>query len=282
MFDRLFSKSALTWLALCSLVLTLAIGAAAAISLRHSGKLFDFRRPVSVVPVPVAAQLTMSMARATPLPTVPEPAPRTTPPSGALRSSVLVAAAAKTFQSFLAAQPSWEKLSHVVDPEDALLSISDYEKAAPIAADAAIKDWETIRVEPARRWISMGHVVERDGSVQTICFVHREDNGEAKLDFSLYWQNRANQLAAGDEPRTLRVQLKRLPGEPARLEMRQAYAAYPPVTVRLAPADPLAPELIAKTSVDFPVLAIVEVVPAEREFTITKVEQWGLWPEATK
>jgi len=315
-------------LGMVALVLIAGLTAAAAISLRRSGNLFDFRRPVIVVPVPIpAAAVPMNpppMEEAVPIVEKPAPAlaesvpakvaapPSPTPPAAKplptdsvpsdsapddAQKAVLGAAANKALRDFLHSERPWEKLRHVLEPEEDLLSILEYRDANPIAPEASVAVWEPIRVAAARRWVSVGTLVDRDGSKHTVCLVHQDSDGTAKLDFSLYWQNRKDRLTAFfqgppvDRPLTLRVLLRQVPSEPNRFEIRQAFAPFPPVTLSLPAEDPLLAELQGQTSVDAPTRAVVELVwkpsaaeaaaagtdPAQRAPTIAKLVRWELW-----
>jgi hypothetical protein len=330
---RLHRRPSPVLLGLIALVLIAGFTAAAAISLRRSGNLFDFRRPVIVVPVPIpAAAVPMNpppMEEAVPIVEKPAPAlaesslpesvpakvaapPSPTPPAAKpvppdsvpsdsapddAQKAVLGAAANKALRDFLNSERPWEKLRHVLEPEEDLLSILEYRDDNPIAPDASVASWEPIRVAAARRWVSVGTLVERDGSKHTVCLVHQDSDGTAKLDFSLYWQNRKDRLTPFvqgppvDRPLTLRVLLRQIPGEPNRFEIRQAFATFPPVTLSLPAEDPLLAELQGRTSLDAPTRAVIELVwkpsaaeaatagtdPAQRTPTIAKLVRWELW-----
>ena len=330
---RLQRRPSPVLLGLLGLLVIAGLTAAAAISLRRSGNLFDFRRPVIVVPVPIpAAPVPMepplveeavpgappaekpasptaeSVAANEPaLPPPVPPAAKPVPPDSVPTDStpddsqkaVLAAAANKALRDFLNSERPWEKLRHVLEPEEDLLSILEYRDANPIAADASVASWAPIRVAAARRWVSVGTLMERDGSKHTVCLVHQDSDGTAKLDFSLYWQNRKDRLKAFvqgppvDRPLTLRVLLRQVPGESGRFEIRQAFAPFPPVTLSLPAEDPLLAELQGKTSPDAPTRAVVELVwkpsaaeataggtdPAPRAPTIAKLVRWELWSQ---
>jgi len=298
-------------LGLSFFLVLVAILVAGGVSLRRSGELFNFTRSESIVPVPVPLA-TAPMERSAPPAATAEPVPppppevKAAPPAAAPqtvedpRNAILAAAARKTVRDFLTAARPWEKLVHVLEPEEDLLSILEFKDLDPLAADAEIRELKTIRVEAERRWVSLATVPERNGIMSTLCLVHREDNGSAKLDFSLYWQNRADLLtpfAAGEpkkEPLTLRVHLRRLPeatsptvdfaSPPLRFALSQAYSSFAPVAFPVSAATPLAAELSARTTGDATISAIVELhwTPSETDPTqpyptIHKVIQWGIW-----
>jgi len=286
---------------------------AGGVSLRRSGKLFDFKRPVTVIPVPVpAAQAPMERSAPQPAPADPVPVaiPEEVKPAAPvaatipqtvedLRNATLAAAAEKTLRAFLKAPRPWEKLVHVLEPEEDLLSILEFKDLDPFAADAPIRAMETIRVESEHRWVSLATVPETSGILRTLTLVHREDNGTAKLDFSLYWQNRADLVtpfATGDpkkKPLSLRANLRQLPNgksdglfssPPMRFAVSQAYSNFAPVDFAVPATIPLAAELSTRTAVDAPISAVVELVwkpsekdPAQQFPTIGKVVQWGIW-----
>jgi len=322
-------------LGLLALVLIAGVTAAAAISLRRSGNLFDFRRPVIVVPVPIpvapvpmnpppveeAVPIVEKPAPALAESSLPEPVPakvvvppppappaaKPVPPDSVpsdsapddAQKAVLGAAASKALGDFLNSERPWEKLRHVLEPEEDLLSILEYRDDNPIAPDATVTSWGPIRVAAARRWVSVGTLVERDGSKHSVCLVHQDSDGTAKLDFSLYWQNRKDRLKAFvqgppvDRPLTLRVLLRQVPGASGRFEIRQAFAPFPPVTLSLHAEDPLLAELEGKTSPDAQTRAVVELVwkpsaaeaaaggtdPAPRAPAIAKLVRWELWSQ---
>jgi hypothetical protein len=255
--------------------LIVALLAAAAVSLRRSGRLFEFARPVRIIPelVPVASapmEITAPGALHVPprlempappellpesevipkteteteLPTAPAPAPD---PS---REARLASAAEKALLAFMSAERPWEKLIHVLEPEEDLLSILDFKKLDPIASQAPIRELETFYVEPEKRWISLATLPEKDGSLHTLCLVHQSEDGTAKLDFSLYWQNRSDILLPFIEgepkakPLIVRAELRRLPaetpGSELRLSIGQAYASFAPVEISVPAALPIA------------------------------------------
>lgn len=281
----------LTFLALCAFVVL------GGMSLKRSGRLFDFRSPEITVPVPVPLAVTpMELNSAEPTPEPPaEAAPEAVPAPAPLpddpRKKALATTAEETLRAFLAADRPWEKLRHVLDPEEDLLSILDYKELDPVEPDAPLRQVEVLRVEAERRWATLITLPEKDGSQHVYCLVHREPDGAARLDFTLYWQNRSDLLRTfvEGEPKsqslTARVELRRLPEEPPdgalRLAVNQAYSSFPAVELAVSASSPLANELKGRIHADTPVPALVEIVWTTGESrpaaTISRIIQWGIW-----
>lgn len=220
------------------------------------------------------------------------PKPRVVEPEDP-RKALLAAEAEKTLRAFLSADRPWEKLTYVVEPEEDLLSILDYQKLDAIAKDAPVRGLEIDHAWAETRWVSLASVPELDGTRRTFCLVHSGRDGTAKVDFSLHWQNRSNQLGSftAGPPKSktlsLRVEMRRLPSTEARpglhLAVSQAFSDYAPVELSIPRPAPVAAEISARPGIDSPTMAIVELVwtAGGRQEppvpTISRIVQWGLW-----
>jgi hypothetical protein len=271
--------------------LVLTTLAAAAISLRRSGHLFDFAVPSRVIPVPVPiAQTPMTPAapaKTTTQAVAVEPDAPALPKPDDPQKALLSEATQKTLRAFLSAERSWEKLMHVLEPEEDLLSIVDFQKLDAIAKEAPVRSLEILYVDVEKRWISLASVPGNDGILNNFCFVHRNQDGTAKIDFSLYWQNRSDLIrpflegGPNPNPLLLRAEMRRLPPSEAkpglRLALAQAYSSYAPVEISVPESSPLASEISARPGIDSPSPVILELVWNGSAPTVGKIVRWGLW-----
>jgi len=232
-------------------------------------------------PPPVAA---VAVAAAEP-PPAEEPAP-----PGFAETAVA------TIRDFLSATRPWEKLLHVLEPEEDLLSILAFQELAAVSAETDVRHLATRRSDAANgsRWVSHLEWTESDGTARNLVVVHRDgDRAEAaKFDFSLYWQNRSDVLAAFRDRKTpgkpleVRVLLRRdqATGDDASVwELAQPDTEFPPVSIPLDPAAPLAAELASRVGAGESVPAVLELAwgPGETDaptMTISRLVRWGWWP----
>jgi hypothetical protein len=207
----------------------------------------------------------------------------------------LAESATATIRDFLDAARPWEKLLHVLEPEEDLLSILAFQELAPVSPDTEVRHRETRRSAPANgnRWVSHLEWTESDGTVRPLVVVHRDGTGTAsRFDFSLYWQNRSDVLTAFrdrpplGQPLEVRVLVRRGEATDAAgsaWELSQPDTTHPAVSFVLDAADPVARELSERIGPGDSVPALLELTwrasaPDAPQPTISRVIRWGWWP----